>query len=101
MMTWNYRVFREESGEHVIREVYYDEDGAIVACTEDPVEPMGESLEELAKDLAYFQKALSHPVLSMADIPEGKLEAKAEKGIVMSHEELLAELGIDRTASVR
>jgi hypothetical protein len=48
MTTWNYRVFRGQKGEFVIREVFYDEVGAIIGCTADPVEPFGESLEELA-----------------------------------------------------
>ena len=34
MITWNYRVFREDDGDYVIREVFYSEDGAILGCTE-------------------------------------------------------------------
>ena len=26
MMTWNYRVFLEASGDYIVREVFYDED---------------------------------------------------------------------------
>jgi hypothetical protein len=40
-MTWNYRVFREPNGDYVIREVYYEADGSIVACTENAAEPFG------------------------------------------------------------
>ena len=40
MMTWNYRVFQEEDGEYVVREVFYDEGGLIVTCTADAVEPV-------------------------------------------------------------
>ena len=59
MMTWNYRVFREEDGDYVIREVFYAEDGAIVGCTADAVEPFGSTLEELAQSIEDFKAALT------------------------------------------
>lgn len=68
-MTWNYRVFREEDGEYIIREVFYDENGAILGCTANAVEPIGQSLEGLAADIAFFQEALSLPVLTLANMP--------------------------------
>lgn len=69
-MTWNYRVFREEDGGYVIREVFYDDDdSSIEACTEKAVEPFGESLEELAQDIEWFKEALTMPVLTQADVP--------------------------------
>lgn len=43
MMTWNYRVFRENEHEYVIREVFYAEDGSILGCTALPAEPYGRS----------------------------------------------------------
>jgi hypothetical protein len=95
-MTWNYRVFREENGEYVIREVFYREDGAISGCTENSVEPMGESLEELAADLAHFQRALTLPVLTIADMPTGEL-LPIDETTAISHEALLVELGLDPT----
>jgi hypothetical protein len=33
MMTWSYRVFREEDGGYAIREVFYAENGSILGCT--------------------------------------------------------------------
>ncbi|MBI5652611.1 MAG: hypothetical protein HZC40_19530 [Chloroflexi bacterium] len=77
-MTWNYRVFRDAKDAYVIREVYYEEDGSIFACTQDAVEPFGETVEELAQDLKYFKQALKLPVLTMADIP-GASAAKQTK----------------------
>jgi hypothetical protein len=68
-MTWNYRVVRTTDGEEesfAIYEVYYDDDGRPEACTEDPAHPSGETLEELAEDLTYYQAALSQPVLDDA-----------------------------------
>lgn len=69
MMTWSYRVFREANGDYIIREVFYDEEGAILTCTANGVEPMGRSLEELAADITSFQEALQLPVLTLDDIP--------------------------------
>jgi hypothetical protein len=69
MMTWNYRVFREEDGDYIIREVFYAEDGSIVGCTANAVEPFGSTLEELAQSIEDFKAALTLPVLSLNDIP--------------------------------
>jgi hypothetical protein len=46
MISWNYRVFQEADGDYVIREVFYTEDGEILGCTENPVEPFGRTLTE-------------------------------------------------------
>jgi hypothetical protein len=54
MMTWNYRVFRENENDYVIREVFYGEDGTILGCTADAVEPFGQSLDELARELDHL-----------------------------------------------
>jgi len=40
MITWNYRVFREANGDYLIREVFYAEDGSILGCPENAVEPL-------------------------------------------------------------
>ena len=69
MMTWNYRVFREDDGAYIIREVFYDEQGALLGCTADAVEPSGHSLEALAEELNAFQAALNLPVLTLAEMP--------------------------------
>ncbi|MFL5802419.1 MAG: hypothetical protein ACJ8CR_11860 [Roseiflexaceae bacterium] len=69
MITWNYRVFREENGDYTIREVIYDDDGAVLGCTADPVEPYGQSLEDLARELEWFKEALTLPVLTLDDMP--------------------------------
>lgn len=70
MMTWNYRVFREENGDYIIREVFYDADDTILGCTAEAVEPMGRTIEELATSIADFHAALALPVLTLADIPQ-------------------------------
>ena len=96
MISWNYRVFREKNGDYVIREVFYEEDGSILGCTESAVEPWGRSLEELARDIESFKEALMLPVLTLSDIPDGetKQERSNERSNNISHEQLLAELGL-------
>ncbi|MCL4860982.1 MAG: DUF433 domain-containing protein [Caldilineaceae bacterium] len=100
MKTWNYRVFREETGEYVIREVFYDEDGAITGRTEDAVEPMGDSLEELERDLEHFRDALRLPVLTLAEVDAAIVKQPSRPkhtGPNISHEELVAQLGLQST----
>ena len=95
MMTWNYRVFREDDGDYVIREVFYAEDGSLVGCTADAVEPFGSTLEELAQSLEDFKAALSLPVLTLKDIPESSPKPKKQKtGKTLSHEQLRTQLGL-------
>lgn len=99
MMTWNYRVFREDDGDYVIREVFYAEDGSIMTCTANPVEPFGSTLEELAEAIEDFKRALELPVLTLSDIPSSHPELERRrngKGIPL--EEVLAELGLADTA---
>ncbi|HAG82138.1 MAG TPA: hypothetical protein DCL61_13470 [Cyanobacteria bacterium UBA12227] len=79
MMHWDYRVFWEEGG-YTIRTVYYDDRGAIVACSEKPIEPFGESLEELQDELNLLQAALKKKVLSAADVPDQKVRPKVKRG---------------------
>lgn len=96
MMTWNYRVFREDDGDYVIREVFYAENGSIIGCTADAVEPFGTTIEELAQSIEDFKAALTLPVLTLKDIPESVAELKHRKnGKTISHEQLRAQLGLD------
>ncbi len=96
MLSWNYRVFREENGDHIIREVYYGERGEILSCTANAVEPWGESLDELIQDIEAFKAATLLPVLSLVDIPlDGKKEKRQRnRQETISHEALLNQLGI-------
>jgi len=94
MLTCNYRVFQEANGDYIIREVFYAENGEILACTENAVEPWGRSPEELAKDIESFQEALMLPVLTLADIPTDRSYQKNEGKNNISREQLMAELGL-------
>ncbi|MEM6252851.1 MAG: hypothetical protein AAF821_08010 [Cyanobacteria bacterium P01_D01_bin.156] len=96
MISWNYRVFREENDDHIIREVYYDEKGAILSCTVNAVEPWGESLDALLKDIEDFKAATLLPILTLADVPVEGIRKKRQRNRAqnVSHEQLLAKLGI-------
>jgi hypothetical protein len=95
MITWNYRVFREENGDFIIREVFYDDDGAILGCTADAVEPFGQTLEELATSIADMQAALVLPLLTLADMPQPSMERPmAPRGRTFSSAEVRAQLGL-------
>ena len=102
MITWNYRVFQEEDGDYVVREVFYAEDGTIVGCTANAVEPFGQSLEELTASIADFQAALALPVLTLANIPQPSMPRKARaKGKKFSSAEVRAKLGLSNSAVVK
>lgn len=94
MITWDYRVFREENGDYIIREVFYGEDGEILGCTENAVEPWGRSQVELAREIEAFKAALALPVLTLADIPVGEGKQKRDRTQNISHEQLLVELDL-------
>jgi hypothetical protein len=100
MITWNYRVFQEEDGDFVIREVFYDDSGAIVACTANAVEPFGSSLEELAQSIEDFKAALELPVLTINDIPKPAKSPRPTTTHTISHEELRTRLGLTNQAPV-
>lgn len=98
MTTWNYRVFREEDGDYIIREVFYDANGAILGCTKEAVEPIGKSIEELEQDLCAFRDALQLPVLTVAEVDAAvaaqSLKPKAGRKTI-SHADLVKKLGLD------
>jgi hypothetical protein len=69
MSHWNYRIIRKsdsfvEGGEMFgIHEVYYHDDGTPRTCTVDPVEPVGETRDELKDVFGMFRLAFDKPVL--------------------------------------
>lgn len=102
MMDWDYRVFCEENGDYVIREVFYDKAGSILGCTRDAVEPSGRSLDELAKDIEGFREAIALPVLTLADFPHATARTRQrDRSKNLSHEQLSARLGFSKAAANR
>jgi|GEM_PF-505205 len=98
MMTWEYRVFRETDGAYVLREVFYNDNGTLMGCTENAVEPMGESLKELAADIEWFKDALKLPVLTLADMPRPtERKIKKDRSGNRTLEQVSAELGLGKS----
>lgn len=95
MIVWDYRVFKEDNGDYIIREVFYDDKGCIVGCTKDAVEPFGTSLQDLTEQIEGFKKALTLPVLTLADVPIRQKEKKRQSnGQNVSHKQVMTELGL-------
>ena len=103
MIQWNYRVFREPDGDYVIREVFYAEDGSIVGCGQNEALPTGRSLAELTEDIEALASALTKPVLTLADIPKGDRTPSEQRSrhSTISHDRVLAELGLERLETPR
>lgn len=66
-MSWNYRVLENLDG-FGIYEVYYDTDGSINNVSAAPMEPYGETVEELKRDMDAMNAAFDKPVLSFVDV---------------------------------
>lgn len=102
MITWNYRVFREDGGDYVIREVFYAEDGSIIGCTANAVEPFGRSIEELTASIADFHAALALPVLTLAEMPQPSMPPKKRaNGRTFSSAEVRAQLGLSDPSVIK
>ena len=83
-MYWNHRVIKRyykksDTVAYQIHEVYYEDDGAIKSWTDSPVEPFGETVEELQGDIRYFAEAFQKPVLEEQDDGKGKQILVKEK----------------------
>ncbi|NJR25145.1 MAG: hypothetical protein HC786_24815 [Richelia sp. CSU_2_1] len=63
-----------------IRTVYYDDKGAIAACSEKEVAPFGESLAELQEELNQLLAALKKQVISAADVPPPNDRPQVKRG---------------------
>jgi hypothetical protein len=46
-MIWTYRLFRDSQERYSIRELFYEQDGTMIAYSKAPVVVVGSSLEEL------------------------------------------------------
>ena len=47
--------------------MYYDDKGKVESWTENPVEPYGETAEELREDIRYFLQAFRRPILELKE----------------------------------
>ena len=71
-MSWNYRVIEHETYDEIvnkwfvhyqIHEVYYDEHGENQWMTTEGCDPYGDTLEELAENVALMRQAFGRPAL--------------------------------------
>lgn len=74
-MSFDYRVtkksYKDGTVEFTIREVYYASPGGeIIAWSENPMDPYGESLEEIKDDLRCMTAALTKPILDLNQLEE-------------------------------
>jgi hypothetical protein len=67
MSHWNYRVVAKDD-QFAIHEVFYDDAGDVAGCTEDPVFPHGETVEELRDAITRYGEAIDKPPLLFTDI---------------------------------
>ena len=72
-MSWNYRRVHHETPRgdfYAIHEIHYEEGTSrIVAWTENPSYPSGETPEELHDDMMFYGEAFIHPALKANDLP--------------------------------
>ena len=70
-MSWNYRVLKhveEDFTSYHIHEVFYNEDGSIMSCSEYQCSPFGETAEELKEDFELMAGAFEKPVIPYEEI---------------------------------
>lgn len=79
MSSWNYRVIHRkilgrtpefDEDVYAIHEVYYDDEGKMVAVTDDPVPAYSEDMKGLAWVLERFAEAYKKGVVEWDSIPE-------------------------------
>lgn len=77
-MSWNHRVIRriypnthmDDSILYEIHEVYYHSDGTIGSITEEPINIMEESLDDLRKTVERLTKCLESPIIDYDTLQE-------------------------------
>lgn len=69
MIAWNYRIFLVANDDYIIREVFYAEDGTILGCTENAVEPWerSQNQQELRMGIKELLQNKREEILKIAD----------------------------------
>jgi hypothetical protein len=78
-VSWNYRIIRRTFKGHAsyqIREVYYRPDETIEGWTENPINPAGETPEELKQDFSRQLLAFESPILDYEQLSQGLYEKR-------------------------
>jgi hypothetical protein len=67
MSHWNHRIVKQKLADGTdwfsVREVFYNEGGAIFAYSEDPIEIVGESIDELRQSAQWVLDCLDKEIL--------------------------------------
>lgn len=96
-MLWTYRIVRDPAGRYSIREVFYENDGQLLHYSQQPVAPLGSSLEDLLHLIHHFQEAFNSPILALEDL-EAQLpdpppaKPLGDRSHTLSLQEVLAQL---------
>ena len=76
---WNNRVIRKrwrygetETLSYHIHEVHYQKDGNIIGWTEEPGTPVGETVDELKREIQLYLSACNYPILEERETDEGQ-----------------------------
>ncbi len=78
-MSWNYRIIRRNFKGHVsyqVHEVYYRPDGTVEGWTENPINPVGETPEELKQDFSRQLLAFESPILDYEQLSQDSHEKR-------------------------
>ena len=65
-MHWNHRILKTVVDGEVsygIHEVFYDDDGSLMGCSEEPIGIVSETIEGCRRDLKLMETAFKKPVL--------------------------------------
>ena len=65
-MNWNYRVLKQEINGEIyfgIHEVYYDEIGQIISCTEKSMIPLCNKIEDINYEFELMKDALKEDII--------------------------------------
>jgi len=79
-MSWNHRVIRriypnvhmDDSILYEVHEVYYDEEGNIGSITQEPINIMEETVDDLRKTVERLTKCLEQPIIDYDTLEEIK-----------------------------
>lgn len=90
MSYWNYRVVRtyhqkEEISTFHIHEVYYDDDDKIERWSMDPMDPFGNTFEDIQIDVEHMLEAFTRPVLTEVELDGKTILTEDEKGVVLNN----------------
>lgn len=80
-MSWNHRIVRriypnvhmDDSILYEVHEVYYDEEGKIDSITQEPINIMEETVDDLRKTVERLTKCLEQPIIDYDTLQEIKI----------------------------